>query len=165
MEKLQEEGGIAERWSKTQPVSAYAKNFEKKLEKMQKEAAAKGETIDPKLVVEVKEMEKNMRKTGNSFLSGKSKLTAKGGDSSGSSDEEGKSNRSKFQERKSLIEQQSNVKSTIARSNFGMSGMSDHPSASDEETRRPPAKLGDRCKVDGEPWEILKKEAMKEKYK
>ena len=46
-----------------------------------------------------------------------------------------------------------------------MSGMSDHPSASDEETRRPPAKLHDRTKIDGEPWETLKKEAMKEKYK
>ena len=34
LEKLQEEGGIAERWSKTQPVSAYAKNFELVWEKV-----------------------------------------------------------------------------------------------------------------------------------
>ena len=31
--------------------------------------------------------------------------------------------------------------------------------------RKPPAKLNDRTKVDGEPWALLKKEAMKEKYK
>ena len=108
-----------------------------------------------------------MRKTGNSFLSGKSKLGgAKGGgkDSSDSSDDGAKSGRSKATPRKTLLEQQSNVASTISRANFG-GAMSDHPSASDEELRRPPAKLGDRTKVDGEAWQVLKKEAMKEKYR
>ena len=67
---------------------------QKKLEQLQKEAAAKGEQVDPKLVVEVKEMEKQMRLTGNSFLSGKSKLSKKG--ESSDSSEDGKSKRSKL---------------------------------------------------------------------
>ena len=73
-------------------------------------------------------------------------------------------NQSKASPRKALLEQQSQAQSTISRANFG-AAMSDHPSASDEELRRPPAKLGDRTKVDGEAWQVLKKEAMKEKYR
>lgn len=83
-------------------------------------------------------MEKQMRKTGNSFLSGKSKLSISkvdAGEDSVSSEDEKKTNKSGLSERRTLMQQSEGV--SITRANFGARLMSEHPSASDEETRKP----------------------------
>ena len=78
----------------------------KQLKKAEQEAFAKGQEVDPKLVLEVKQMEKEMRRTGNSFLSGKSRLTSrKSGKASDESSEEEGDNKSKTKSRVSLLDQ------------------------------------------------------------
>ena len=132
------------------------------MKKAEQEAASKGQEIDPKLVLEVKQMEKEMRRTGNSFLSGKSRLKSRksGQESDDSSDEEAKSKASKS--RVSLMDQQANKSHGISKSGFA-AGVSDDASEDDAAVLSQP--LDDRTKVDGVPWQLLKKEAMQEKFK
>ena len=91
-------------------------------------------------------MEKEMRRTGNSFLSGKSRLTSRksGKASDESSDEE--ENKSKTKSRVSLLDQQKS--GVVSKSNFG-AALSDGASGDDISQVE---ELNDRTKIDGTPW-------------